>query len=69
MAEGERRAAKVRMLGSKGSESLKPVVDVTLGEFVVTLLKMLMSTRKRVISRAIRPGNGFFPLCSISRAL
>jgi hypothetical protein len=25
VAEGERRAAKVRMLGSKASESLKPV--------------------------------------------
>ena len=32
------------------------VIPSTLGEFVVTMLKMLMSTRNRVISMAIRPG-------------
>ena len=30
--------------------------NVTFGELVVTLLKMLMRTRKSVIKRAIRPG-------------
>ena len=33
-----------------------------LGELVVTLLKMLMSTRNRVISRAIRPKHGPFQI-------
>ena len=32
------------------------VMPSTLGELVVTMLKMLMSTRKRVMSMAIRPG-------------
>ena len=32
------------------------VIPSTLGELVVTMLKMLMSTRNRVISIAIRPG-------------
>ena len=32
------------------------VIPSVLGDTLVTLLKMLMSTRKRVTSRAIRPG-------------
>ena len=32
------------------------VMPSTLGELVVTMLKMLISTRKRVISIAMRPG-------------
>ena len=32
------------------------VIPSTLGELEVTILKMLMSTRKRVISMAILPG-------------
>ena len=36
---------------------------LTFGEFVVTLLKMLMRTRKRVIRRAILPEN--FEACHL----
>ena len=32
------------------------VIPSTLGELVVTMLKMLISTRKRVMSMAILPG-------------
>ena len=55
MVAYSRRARKTKNMQAIIQEAMA-VIPSTLGETLVMVLKMLVSTRKRVTKRAIRPG-------------